>query len=76
MEKAIGDKYDDMAPRFSESLIERVYGVATKGQHWKHTDRGGNRAWNSRGNLANGVYGGMPAAINGLNAVKEVFEAR
>ena len=105
MEKAIRDKYDDMVPGFSESLIEWAYGrhYSREGLDLKIrqlctvaalTAMGGQTGPQLRANIENtlaagatereiaeviwqmAVYGGMPAAINGLNAAKEVFEAR
>jgi len=105
MEKAIRDKYDDMVPGFSESLIEWAYGrhYSREGLDLKTrqlctvaalTAMGRQTGPQLRANIENtlaagatereiaeviwqmAVYGGMPAAINGLNAAKEVFEAR
>jgi 4-carboxymuconolactone decarboxylase len=105
MEKALRDKYDDMVPGFSESLIEWAYGrhYSREGLDLKTrqlctvaalTAMGGQTGPQLRANIENtlaagatereiaeviwqmAVYGGMPAAINGLNAAKEVFEAR
>jgi 4-carboxymuconolactone decarboxylase len=102
LETILSDRYDDLLPGFSESLIEWAYG--------RHYDRPGldlktrqlctiaaltvlggqtgpQLKINIEHTLAAGasrteiveaiwqmaVYGGLPAAINGLNAARDVF---
>lgn len=105
LETILSDRYDDLLPGFSESLIEWAYG--------RHYDRPGldlktrqlctiaaltvlggqtgpQLKINIEHTLAAGasrteiveaiwqmaVYGGLPAAINGLNAARDVFAER
>ncbi|WP_153768109.1 carboxymuconolactone decarboxylase family protein [Labrenzia sp. CE80] len=104
LEAVLAERYDDLLPGFSESLIEWGYGrhYARPGLDLKTrqlctiaalTVLGGQTApqlkINIEHTLASGasrteiieaiwqmaVYGGLPAAINGLNAAQEVFEA-
>ncbi|MEP5760545.1 MAG: carboxymuconolactone decarboxylase family protein [Litoreibacter sp.] len=104
LEAILAERYDDLLPGFSESLIEWAYGrhYARPGLDLKTrqlctiaalTALGGQTApqlkINIEHTLASGasrteiveaiwqmaVYGGLPAAINGLNAAREVFEA-
>ncbi|MBS8260478.1 carboxymuconolactone decarboxylase family protein [Roseibium polysiphoniae] len=104
LEAVLAERYDDLLPGFSESLIEWAYGrhYARPGLDLKTrqlctiaalTALGGQTApqlkINIEHTLASGasrieiveaiwqmaVYGGLPAAINGLNAAREVFEA-
>ncbi|MEP4031800.1 carboxymuconolactone decarboxylase family protein [Roseibium polysiphoniae] len=104
LEAILAERYDDLLPGFSESLIEWAYGrhYARPGLDLKTrqlctiaalTALGGQTApqlkINIEHTLASGasrteiveaiwqmaVYGGLPSAINGLNAAREVFEA-
>ena len=102
MEAILKDRYDDILPGFSESLVEWAYGrhygrgvvdmktrqlctiaalTAMGGQttpqliaNIEHTRKAGATEqeiveviWQMA------VYGGIPAAINGLNAARQVF---
>jgi len=105
MEAILAERYDDILPGFSESLVEWAYG-----RHYARgvvdmktrqlctiaalTAMGGQTTPQLKANIEHtlkagaseqeiveviwqmAVYGGIPAAINGLNAAKEVFEAR
>ena len=102
MEPILAERYDDMLPGFSESLVEWAYG-----RHYGRgvvdmktrqlctiaalTAMGGQTTPQLKANIEHtleagasqqeiieviwqmAVYGGVPAAINGLNAAKEVF---
>lgn len=104
METILRDRYDEMLPGFSESLVEWAYG-----RHYARgevdmktrqlctiaalTALGGQTAPQLKANIEHtlaagasqqevveviwqmAVYGGLPAAINGLNAAIEVFKA-
>lgn len=103
LENTLSERYDDLLPEFSESLIEWAYGrhYARPGLDLKTrqlctiaalTVLGGQTGpqlkINIEHTLAAGasrteiveaiwqmaVYGGLPAAINGLNAARAVFE--
>ncbi len=105
MEAILAERYDDILPGFSESLVEWAYGrhyargvvdmktrqlctiaalTAMGGQttpqlkaNIEHTlKEGGSEQEIAEVIWQMAVYGGMPAAINGLNAAKEVFKAR
>ncbi|WP_094463284.1 carboxymuconolactone decarboxylase family protein [Pannonibacter phragmitetus] len=102
LEQVLAERYDDLVPGFSESLVEWAYGrhYARTGLDLKTrqlctvaalTALGGQTgpqlkvniahalaAGASRGEIVEAVwqmavYGGLPAAINGLNAAREVF---
>lgn len=102
MEAILSERYDDLLPGFSESLVEWAYG-----RHYARgavdiktrqlctiaalTAMGGGTYPQLKANIEHtlkagasqqevaeviwqmAVYGGVPAAINGLNAAKEVF---
>ena len=104
LKQAISERYDELVPDMSDSLIEWAYG-----RHYSRegldartrqlatlaalTALGGQTApqlkVNIEHSLAAGatrreiteviwqmaVYGGLPAAINGLNAAQEIFDA-
>lgn len=104
MEAILRDRYDEVLPGFSESLVEWAYG-----RHYARgvvdlktrqlctiaalTAMGGQTTPQLKANIEHtlaagasqqevveviwqmAVYGGMPAAINGLNAAIEVFKA-
>ena len=103
LENVLSERYDDLLPEFSESLIEWAYGrhYARPGLDLKtrqlctiaaltvlggqtgpqlkinieHTlAAGAGRAEIAEAIWQMAVYGGLPAAINGLNAAREVFE--
>ncbi len=102
MEKVLADRYDDLLPGMSESLVEWAYGrqysrpnvdlktrmlatvaaLTALGSQTKPQLKvnigAALKAGASREEVAEiiwqmALYGGMPAAINGLNAAKEVF---
>ncbi|WP_082114173.1 carboxymuconolactone decarboxylase family protein [Kiloniella litopenaei] len=102
LEEILGERYDDLVPGMSESLIEWAYGrhYCRDGLDPKTrqlctvaalTVLGGQTAPQLKINIEHAlksgankqeisetiwqmaVYGGLPAAINGLNAAKEVF---
>lgn len=102
MEAILQERYDDILPGFSESLVEWGYG-----RHYARgvvdmktrqlctiaalTAMGGQTTPQLKANIEHtlaagasqqeiveviwqmAIYGGVPAAINGLNAAKEVF---
>lgn len=102
MEAILQERYDDILPEFSESLVEWGYG-----RHYARgvvdmktrqlctiaalTAMGGQTTPQLKANIEHtlaagasqqeiveviwqmAIYGGVPAAINGLNAAKEVF---
>ncbi len=104
LKQALAERYDDLVPAMSDSLIEWAYG-----RHYSRegldartrqlatlaalTALGGQTAPQLKVNIEHSlavgatrreiteviwqmaVYGGMPAAINGLNAAQEVFDA-
>ncbi|PIE16512.1 MAG: hypothetical protein CSA68_02250 [Rhodobacterales bacterium] len=103
LEAILHDRYDDILPGFSESLVEWAYGrhYSRPGLDLKTrqlctvaalTALGGQTGPQLKINIEHSlkagasqreiveaiwqmaVYGGMPAAINGLNAAIEVFE--
>ena len=105
LEQVLAERYDELLPGFSESLIEWAYG-----RHYARgtvdlktrqlctvaalTALGGQTGPQLKVNIEHtlaagaseeeileviwqmAVYGGLPAAINGLNAAREGFEAR
>lgn len=105
LEATLRERYDDLLPEFSESLVEWAYG-----RHYARgvvdgktrqlctiaalTALGGQTTPQLKVNIEHtlaagasqqevveviwqmAIYGGLPAAINGLNAAKEVFGAR
>jgi len=105
MEAILSERYDDILPGFSESLVEWAYG-----RHYARgvvdmktrqlctiaalTAMGGQTTPQLKANIEHtltagateqeiveviwqmALYGGIPAAINGLNAAKEVFAAQ
>ena len=102
LEQVLAERYDDLVPGFSESLVEWAYGrhYARTGLDLKTrqlctvaalTALGGQTGPQLKVNIAHAlaagasrreiveavwqmaVYGGLPAAINGLNAAREVF---
>jgi 4-carboxymuconolactone decarboxylase len=104
LEAVLTERYDDLIPGFSESLIEWAYGrhYAREGLDLKTrqlctiaalTAMGGQTAPQLKVNIEHtraagasdreiaeaiwqmAVYGGLPAAINGLNALREVQSA-
>lgn len=104
LETVLADRYDDLLPGFSESLIEWAYGrhydrpgldlktrqlctiaalTVLGGQtgpqlkiNIEHTlSAGASRTEIVEAIWQMAVYGGLPAAINGLNAARDVFES-
>lgn len=104
LEAILAERYDDLLPGFSESLIEWAYGrhYARQGLDLKTrqlctiaalTALGGQTGPQLKINIEHAlaagasrteiveviwqmaVYGGLPAAINGLNAARDVFTA-
>lgn len=105
MEPVISERYDDLLPEFSETLIEFAYGrlysrgvVDLKTRQLATvaalTAMGGQTGPQLKANIEHtfkagadeqeiaeiimqmSVYGGMPATINALNALKEVLDER
>ncbi len=105
LEKVLSERYDELVPGMSESLIEWAYGrhYSREGLDPKTrqlctiaalTVLGGQTAPQLKINIEHAlksgankqeiseiiwqmaVYGGLPAAINGLNTAKEVFESQ
>ena len=103
MEPVLAEKYDELLPGMSESLVEWAYGrqlsrpgldlksryigiiaalTALGGQtrpQLKIQTKGALKAGLTKQEIAEviwqtSLYGGMPAAINALNAAIEVFE--
>lgn len=103
MEKVLSERYDDLLPGMSESLVEWAYGrqysrpvvdmktrmlatvaaLTALGSQTKPQLKvnigAALKAGASKHEIAEiiwqmALYGGMPAAINGLNAAKEIFD--
>ena len=103
LQEVLAQRYDDLIPGFSESLVEWAYGrhYARPGLDLKTrqlctvaalTVLGGHTGPQLKANIEHtlkagasraeileaiwqmAVYGGLPAAINGLNTAKALFE--